>query len=66
MSDWQGFAEHGDPTEDGNCRWCGRKLRHEAVIADDSQSADPTALRSRAGDPQRAALVPSLRPSRAA
>jgi hypothetical protein len=26
MSDWQGFAQHGDPEQDGNCRRCGRTL----------------------------------------
>lgn len=26
MSDWQHFAAHGDPEQDGNCRWCGRTL----------------------------------------
>ena len=29
MASWHRFAEHGDPAKDGNCRWCGRKLRRK-------------------------------------
>jgi hypothetical protein len=42
MSDSQPFAAHGDPTEDGRCRWCGRKLKHRRIIASDADKDNPT------------------------
>lgn len=26
------FAERGDPYPEGNCHWCGRKLRHNTDL----------------------------------
>jgi hypothetical protein len=40
------YGYRGHP---GTCRWCGDKLRHERVMADESDKADPTYREERGG-----------------